>query len=125
MPVAFVLIETEIGKIGEVLDKLQSLEEVVEAFSVAGPYSIVARIEAKSFEDLSKIVPQKIQGIKGITRTLTLLAFGTARTFRVDACERAQELERAAKFEELYNLCRGCRQLKLCAFGARVITYGL
>ena len=124
MPVAFVLVETEVGRITEVLNKLQSIEEVVEVYSVAGPYSIVAKIEAESFEQLAKIVPEKIHGIPGITRTLTLLAFGTAKTFRVDACARAKELETAGRLTDLYSLCRGCGQLKFCSFGTRVVTYG-
>ncbi|MEM2282302.1 MAG: hypothetical protein QXH26_01970 [Candidatus Hadarchaeales archaeon] len=62
--------------------------------------------------------------MKGITRTLTLLAFGTPKAFRVDACDPAHELELGKKFTELYNLCRGCKQLKLCAFGTRVVTFG-
>jgi len=38
------------------------MEEVSEVYSVAGPYSIVAKIEADSFDKLSKIVPEKIIG---------------------------------------------------------------
>jgi uncharacterized protein with GYD domain len=124
MPVAFVLVETEVGRISDVLNKLQSIEEVVEVYSVAGPYSIIAKIEAESFEQLAKIVPEKIHRISGITKTLTLLAFGTAKTFRIDACARARELEKAGKLTELYQVCRGCGQLKFCSFGTRVVTFG-
>ncbi|MEM2282301.1 MAG: Lrp/AsnC ligand binding domain-containing protein [Candidatus Hadarchaeales archaeon] len=52
----------EVGKIASVLNELQAMEEVSEVYSVAGPYSIVAKIEADSFDKLSKIVPEKIIG---------------------------------------------------------------
>lgn len=124
MPVAFVLVSTQIGRTEEVLDRLLEIEEVVEAYSVAGPYSIVAKVETETFERMVKVIPEKVHGIDGITGTLTLLAFGTGKEFRADACDPAKELARRGEMKGLYSLCRGCRQLKFCAYGARVITYG-
>jgi DNA-binding Lrp family transcriptional regulator len=124
MPIAFVLINAEIGKIDDVLDELLRIDEVVEAYSVAGPFAILAKVEAERFERLTEIIPAKIQSIKGITNTLTLLAFGIGREFRLEACEKAKELAGKGAMKELYDLCRGCRQLKSCNYGARVITYG-
>ena len=124
MPVAFVLVNTELGLIEEVLDKLLQIDEVVEAYSVAGPYEIAAKVETDTFDKLARVIPEKIHTIKGIIKTLTLLAFGTGREFRVDACDPAKELAQLGKTKSLYELCRNCRQLKLCNYGARVITYG-
>lgn len=92
MPVAFTLINTEVGKIDEALSNILKVEEVVEAYSVAGPYAILAKIETKEFEKLTKVVPEEIHQIKEIKDTLTLLAFGVSKEFRVDACEKAGEL---------------------------------
>ena len=124
MPVAFVLINAEIGKIDEVLDELLKVEEVVEAYSVAGPYAIVAKVEADKFERLTEIIPAKIHRIKGIEGTLTLPAFGISPKLRVEICDQAKEFEREGAWRELYQLCRRCAQLKLCSYGARLITYG-
>jgi len=124
MPVAFVLVNAKIGKIDQVLDELLKVDEVTEAYSVAGPYAIVAKIEADRFERLAEIIPQKIHSIQGIEGTLTLPAFGVSPRLMVDACERAKELERAEAWRELYDLCGRCKQLKLCGYGARVITFG-
>lgn len=124
MPVAFVLINAEIGRIDDVLDELLGIDEVVEAYSVAGPYAILAKVEAERFERLTEIIPAKIQSIKGVTGTLTLLAFGIGRELRLEACERAKELAGKGAMRELYELCRSCKQLKSCNHGARVITYG-
>lgn len=124
MPIAFVLMNVELGRIEEVLDKLLGIEEVIEAFSVAGPYEIAAKVETDTFEKLAKTIPEKIHTIAGIQRTMTLLAFGTAREFRFDACDPAKELEQRIETKKLYELCKNCKQLKLCGYGARVIAYG-
>jgi len=124
MPVAFVLVNTELGRIEEVLDKLLEIDEVVEAYSVAGPYSIATKVETDTFEKLVKVIPEKLHEIDGITKTITLLAFGTGLKFRTDACEQAKGLAQRGDMKALYELCRGCKQLKLCSYGARVITYG-
>ena len=124
MPVAFVLVNTELGRIEEVLNKLLQIDEVVEAYSVAGPYSIAAKVETDAFDKLVKVIPEKLHKIEGITQTITLLAFGTGREFRVDACEQAKGLAQRGDMKGLYALCRGCKQLKFCGYGARVIAYG-
>ena len=124
MPVAFVLVDAEIGKIDDVLDKILEVEEVVEAYSIAGPHAILAKIEAPRFEELTKIIPEKIHSIEGIEDTLTLLAFGIGRELRMEACDKARDLAEKGATDELYELCRDCKQLKFCSYGARVITYG-
>jgi len=124
MPVAFVLVCADVGRIDEVLTKILEIEEVTEAYSVAGPYAIVAKIESKKFEDLAMLIPERFHSIQGVTGTLTLLAFGLSREFRLEACGDARALAEAGKMKELYSLCRNCKQLKLCGFGARVITFG-
>jgi hypothetical protein len=124
MPIAFVLVNAKLGKIDQVLDELLKVDEVVEAYSVAGPYAVVAKVETDRFERLTEIIPEKIHGIEGIESTLTLPAFGISPKLRIDACEQADELARAGKMRELYDLCGRCKQLKLCGYGARIITYG-
>ncbi|MEM4188039.1 MAG: Lrp/AsnC ligand binding domain-containing protein, partial [Candidatus Hadarchaeum sp.] len=84
MPVAFVLVETKLGRIDDVLNSLLNVDEVAEAYTVAGPYAIVAKVETDSFEKLVKVIPEKIHTIEGIVKTLTLVAFGTGKEFRTD-----------------------------------------
>ena len=38
---------------------------------VAGPYDVIAIVEAASIDALGKMVVSRIQGVKGVTRTLT------------------------------------------------------
>jgi DNA-binding Lrp family transcriptional regulator len=43
----------------------------MNAEHVTGPYDVIVRAEAKSIDDLAKIVLTNIQKVSGITRTLT------------------------------------------------------
>ncbi len=124
MPVAFTLIDSEIGEVEEVLHEILQIDEVTEAYSVTGPYSILAKFEAEKFEKLTEVIPDRIHKIEGIRDTITLIAFGVSKEFREKACEEAKKLAEEGKYRELYETCRECEQSKYCAYGARVITYG-
>jgi DNA-binding Lrp family transcriptional regulator len=68
---AYILIQTEVGKAGDVAHQIRELEGVTEADDVTGPYDVVARAEADTMDDLGRMVLSKVQMIGGITRTLT------------------------------------------------------
>lgn len=124
MPVAFTHIDAEVGRIDEILHELLQIDEIVEAYSVTGPHSILAKVEAKKFGRLTDVIPEKIHKIEGVNETLTQIAFGTSMEFRRTACDEAKKLAEKGEYEMLYELCRDCEQLKHCAYGARVVTYG-
>jgi DNA-binding Lrp family transcriptional regulator len=54
-----------------VASEVSSIEGVVSAEDVTGPYDVIARAEAESVDELGKMVVSRIQMIDGITRTLT------------------------------------------------------
>ena len=68
---AFVLIQTESGKTGRVAQEIAPIQGVSSAVVVTGPYDIIAVVQAASIDALGKMVVSRIQGVKGITRTLT------------------------------------------------------
>ncbi len=68
---AYILIQTEVGKAGSVTQAIGGIAGVTIAESVTGPYDVIMRAEAASMEELGKTVLNKVQGIPGITRTLT------------------------------------------------------
>lgn len=68
---AYILIQTEVGKAKAVATAIAALDGVAQAEDVTGPYDVIVRAEAKSVDDLGKLVVARIQGIDGITRTLT------------------------------------------------------
>jgi DNA-binding Lrp family transcriptional regulator len=68
---AYILIQTEVGKAGDVAHQIRELSGVTEADDVTGPYDVVAKAEADDMDELGKMVLSKVQMIGGITRTLT------------------------------------------------------
>jgi DNA-binding Lrp family transcriptional regulator len=68
---AYILIQTEVGKAAAVAKAINDIEGVANAEDVTGPYDVIVRAEAKNVDDLGKLVVARIQGVEGITRTLT------------------------------------------------------
>jgi DNA-binding Lrp family transcriptional regulator len=68
---AYILIQTEVGKAAQVAKEVRDIGGVTEAEDVTGPYDVIVRAESKNVDELGKLVVAKIQGIDGITRTLT------------------------------------------------------
>ena len=68
---AYVLIQTEVGQTEQVAADVAEVEGTGSAVPVAGPYDVIAIVEAASIDALGKIVVSRIQGVKGVTRTLT------------------------------------------------------
>ena len=68
---AYILIQTEVGKAAEVAAEVGEIEGVASSEDVTGPYDVIARAEANTVDELGKMVVSKVQGIGGITRTLT------------------------------------------------------
>lgn len=67
---AYVLVETEVNA-ARVAEDIRKLEGVESADDVSGPYDIIVRVSARSMDELGRLVVTRLQGIQGITRTLT------------------------------------------------------
>jgi DNA-binding Lrp family transcriptional regulator len=72
---AIVLIQTAQGRTAEVAQALIELPGVTEAYSVAGPYDLVAMARVREHEQLAELVSGRIQKVPGIESTNTLIAF--------------------------------------------------
>jgi DNA-binding Lrp family transcriptional regulator len=68
---AYILIQTEVGKAASVAKEVAAIDGVTDAEDVTGPYDVIVRAEAKNVDELGKLVVARIQGVEGITRTLT------------------------------------------------------
>ena len=68
---AYILIQTDVGKAAEVATAIAQVKGVTLAEDVTGPYDVIVRAEATTVDELGKLVVAKIQGVEGITRTLT------------------------------------------------------
>lgn len=68
---AYVLVQTEQGKMDDVAQSLGQLDPVSEANVVTGPYDVIARIVADDIDAIGKLVVSEVQTLGGVTRTLT------------------------------------------------------
>jgi len=73
MPSAFVLINTEIGAEEEILQELELIRSVFDAYVVYGVYDIIARVEAENMDKLKEIISWKIRRLDKVRSTLTML----------------------------------------------------
>jgi DNA-binding Lrp family transcriptional regulator len=70
---AYVLIQTIPGRVEGILRALRRIPSVRTVDSVTGPYDIVALVEVSEIRDFSHLVAGSIGGLRGVTRTTTLL----------------------------------------------------
>ena len=73
MPMAFVLITTELGATDDVLHAVMQIPNVTEAYMVYGVYDIIARIVSESMVQLQSTISRQIRGIENIRSTLTTI----------------------------------------------------
>lgn len=79
LPLAFVLINSEIGAEDEVVKELKKIENVKEAYVVYGVYDIVAKVEAETMDKLKEVVTWKIRRLDKVRSTLTMIVMEGAR----------------------------------------------
>lgn len=77
MPMAFVLINAEIGSEEEVLKELRKVEGVMEAYVVYGVYDIVAKIKADTMDKLKDVVTWHVRRLNKVRSTLTMIVVET------------------------------------------------
>lgn len=75
MITAIILINASQGRVPEVAQALIDLNGISEAYSVAGPYDLVAIARVRVHEELEDLVAGHVQRIPGIESTNTLIAF--------------------------------------------------
>ena len=71
MVMAYILIQTEVGKAAKVATDIIDITGVQQAQAVAGPFDVIARAEARNLDELGRLVVARVQAVDGITRTLT------------------------------------------------------
>jgi len=70
---AYVLVESELGKVAHVARAIRDLDGVQVAEDLAGPYDVIARVEASGLDELGGLIVFRIQVLDGVTRTLTCM----------------------------------------------------
>lgn len=75
MAAAYILLNIESGKVGKAHTALKGIKGVKEAHIVAGPFDIIAFVEANGLEQLSQRILMEIQSISGVRSTTTAIVF--------------------------------------------------
>jgi DNA-binding Lrp family transcriptional regulator len=70
---AYVLVESEVGKVAHVAQAITDLDGVQLAEDLAGPYDVIAKVQAPGLDELGRLVVFRIQILDGVTRTLTCM----------------------------------------------------
>ena len=77
MAVGFVLVSTEPGREHKVYNQLLNIKEIVELHPLFGEYDLIAKLDCEDFNELGRVVVDKIRTIDGVldTKTLTGIRF--------------------------------------------------
>jgi DNA-binding Lrp family transcriptional regulator len=70
---AYVLIESEVGKVAHVARAITGLDGVQLAEDLAGPYDVIARVQASGLDELGRLIAFRIHVLDGVTRTVTCI----------------------------------------------------
>ena len=82
---AVVLIKAKTREIGALAAALAELEGVVDVYSVAGRYDLVAIVRAPRNEDLAEIISARMHKAAGIVDSETLISFRVYRNSELEA----------------------------------------
>jgi DNA-binding Lrp family transcriptional regulator len=68
---AYIQIQTETGKAAVAAAALRDLPGVSDTASLAGPYDVIARAQARDIDELAKLVTSRVQALDAVSRTMT------------------------------------------------------
>ena len=72
MPIAFVLINAELGAETELLNQLKNMESIKYVYVLYGAYDLVVKVEALDNETLKRTISNNIRQLKNVRSTLTM-----------------------------------------------------
>jgi len=78
METLFLLVETEVGRLDEVLQRIRQVPSVTEVQAVTGPFDLIVKVEAPHINAALDTVVHRIRKIPGIKSTETLVTVATA-----------------------------------------------
>jgi len=77
METLYLLVETEIGRLDEVIQRIRAVPSVTEVQAVTGPFDLIVKVEAPHINAALDIVVHRIRKIAGIKSTETLVTVAT------------------------------------------------
>jgi DNA-binding Lrp family transcriptional regulator len=73
---AFILIETQVGRARQVAETLRSFQGVRSADVITGQFDVIALVEVQDLREMADLITARVQGIRGVVRTITCVAAG-------------------------------------------------
>jgi DNA-binding Lrp family transcriptional regulator len=73
MPLAFVLINADLGTEEDLIKELKKIGEVKEVYVVYGVYDIIAKIQADTMDKVKDTITWKIRRLDKVRSTLTMI----------------------------------------------------
>lgn len=67
---AFVFVQTKHGHSADVLERVRSLEGVIDAQMVTGPYDVIPRVRLADLQDLDALLATRVRTLERLLRTL-------------------------------------------------------
>ena len=92
------MINTDVGKEDEIMEKLFQIDEVKDVFLVYGIHDIVAIVETDTMEQLRSLITERIRQMDGVKNTLTSIVV-THRTKKY-CVEKTEEEEKVEEKKE-------------------------
>jgi hypothetical protein len=84
METLYLLVETEVGRLEDVLKRVRQIPHVVEVEAVTGPFDLIVKIQAGHVNEALDIVLHRVRRVPGIKGTETLVAVNTPGWTAVD-----------------------------------------
>ena len=78
METLYLLVETDVGRLEDVMRRLKAVPNVVEVEAVTGPFDLIVKVQAEHINTALDIVVSKIRKVPGIKGTETLVTVGAA-----------------------------------------------
>jgi len=73
MPVAFILLNSDLGSEERVLESVRSIPVVKDARAIYGFYDIICRVETEDMAHLKQVINERVRKVDRIKATLTLI----------------------------------------------------
>src|SRR5919109_267623 len=93
---AFTTIDIAQGRLGDVVDHLREIPEVLEAHATTGADDLLCRVVARSNDHLQEVL-NRILEVQGINRTQTVIALSEQIPYRVTPLLEAASPQSAAR----------------------------
>ncbi len=74
MAKAYVLINTDVGKEDEVLERIKSFNGIEDAHVVYGTYDMIVKVKAKDQAELKQTILKQFRVLDSLRGTITLIA---------------------------------------------------